>query len=182
MANSVKLSNGDFIDTSGIYDSAKGKTQAEINDSYHRAHTANIPADSWTIDEQGYYSSTVTLAEISDTDTLEVFCNTESVDAASIQDYLKSYNFIISCDSLAGKVKFKAYDQPTVNLTVDVFAGVSRKETSEVLYKRDLANNLTTTDSGYALDARMGKELKDQIDTISDSLFEVAHTWTEQVS
>ena len=31
MANSVKLSNGDFIDTSGIYDSAKGKTQAEIN-------------------------------------------------------------------------------------------------------------------------------------------------------
>ena len=62
---------------------------------------------------------------------------------------------------------------------MDVFAGVSRKETSEVLYKRDLANNLTTTDSGYALDARMGKELKDQIDTISDSLFEVAHTWTE---
>ena len=62
---------------------------------------------------------------------------------------------------------------------MDVFAGVSRKETSEVLYKRDLANNLTTTDSGYALDARMGKDLKDRIDTISDSLFEVAHTWTE---
>ena len=34
MANSVKLSNGDFIDTSGIYDSAKGKTQAEINSNY----------------------------------------------------------------------------------------------------------------------------------------------------
>lgn len=34
----------------------------------------------------------------------------------------------------------------------------------------NIANNLTTTSSGYALDARQGKALQDEIDTINDTL------------
>ena len=35
---------------------------------------------------------------------------------------------------------------------------------------RDPANNLTTTASGYALDARQGKALKDQLDAQNSAL------------
>ena len=35
---------------------------------------------------------------------------------------------------------------------------------------RDPANNLTTTASGYALDARQGKALKDQLDALNSAL------------
>ena len=39
---------------------------------------------------------------------------------------------------------------------------------------RDPANNLTTTASGYALDARQGKALKDQLDAQNSALNDIA--------
>lgn len=42
MAQSVKLSNGDYLDTSGIYDTSLGMTQEEVNNG--EVHTIDITA------------------------------------------------------------------------------------------------------------------------------------------
>lgn len=41
---------------------------------------------------------------------------------------------------------------------------------AKVITTEDLQNNVTTTEAGYALDARMGKTLHGEIDTLKDSL------------
>ena len=46
-----------------------------------------------------------------------------------------------------------------------------------VLHVGDLINNATCTESGKALDARMGKTLQDQITSLNDSLANVGKHW-----
>ena len=110
----------------------KGEIDTYLN-KYHRKFTVVIPEDSWAIDETGYYYSTVTAQSILDADIPEMSCNVEGVESTAITDYLKAYNFIIQCDSLSGGLKFKAYDKPTVDLTIDILGLTPPSEAYQVM-------------------------------------------------
>ena len=65
--------------------------------------------------------------------------------------------------------------------------GASEEETLDVydvdaLHSGNIANNLTTTSSGYVLDARQGKALNDNLTTVNTTLSTVAAELTRQDS
>ena len=64
-------------------------------------------------------------------------------------------------------------------------ASLRKKKWSTLLAKIKsvlLANNLTTTTAGYALDARQGKALKDQVDQLNTKIAKVNYARTIAVS
>ena len=90
-------------------------------DKFHRKYTTSIPTSDWAQDSSdSFYYATVSITGVLDTDIPELFCNTSSVTSDNISDYIKVYNMIIECESQADAIKFKAYDKPTVDLTVDI--------------------------------------------------------------